>query len=119
MHPTPADVESNDAQSRATPGADTVRSPCRVPQPPAPDAQMRNTSADVVQQDATSSDAFVESAIPGPSAYDPAESLYEPSGSLSSGGYVLAATTDGMGGLGDLLSSVGEGSLVSPLGDAR
>jgi hypothetical protein len=41
--------------------------------------------------------------------YEPPESLYEPPGSVSSGGYVSPAATDGLGSLGDVVSSDSDG----------
>jgi hypothetical protein len=46
----------------------------------------------------------------GSGAYEPTESLHEPSGSVPSGGYVSPAGSDGLGSLGDLVSSESDAS---------
>ena len=44
------------------------------------------------------------------SVYEPPESLYEAPGSMSLGGYVSPAATDGLGSLGNLVSSDADSS---------
>lgn len=85
LHPTPADVQSTDAQFRATLGAGTTVRPRRVPQQPARadvplplDAQLRNAPADVVDQDATSSNALDGSPVLGPDDASSADETRSP-----------------------------------------
>ena len=67
------------------------------------DAQLRNTSVDDKHMNMST---VAESAQEDTSStYEPAESLCEPPGKVSSGGYISPAATDGMGSLGELVSS--------------
>ena len=90
--------------ARAALGAE-ARVPRRqpVPTPPPGLAQLRNPPS---QPGTTAPQAETDAS----SVYEPLESLYEPPGSVSSGGYVSPACADGLGSLGELVSSDTDGS---------
>jgi hypothetical protein len=115
---TPAEVLADDAQCRAMlrvePTARRQRPTQRT------NAQMRMTEPAIsIPQptaDATTQRADHTSENKD-SLYEPPESLCEPPGSVSSGGYVSPAVAEGMGSLGELVSSDGDGDLESLFDD--
>jgi hypothetical protein len=116
VHSTPLEVIAEDAQCRATLGAEPSTRAQRPGRRTNAHVRMTEPAVSTSQPPPElATERVDEAAEDEDSLYDAPESLYEPPGSVSSGGYVSPAATEGMGSLGDLVSSDGDGDLESPM----